>query len=98
MAEHSYSDEAKDIIRRMEIGDEVILEAYGRTLNYFEVYDALENTTHVRYIKSVFEERISRKSVDGLAIGEYCAERTLYRYIHKYVDCIMFFVSKLTKQ
>ena len=89
------SDDAKTILRKMDDADPIYLAAYLKVLNFFAVYDMVENTDHASIIKTIFGESANRrKNMDGVAIEIFCSSRTLYRYLHKYVTCINIFVEE----
>ncbi len=93
MGSYSYSRTAKMIVRQIDERDPIYIAAYRKAVEFFAVYDAIEQTNHTEIIKSIFGEGPNRrKTIDGVAIERYCTSRTLYRYEQKYVDCIMLYV------
>lgn len=99
MGSYSYSRTAKMIVQQMDLRNPIYITAYQKAVEFFAVYDVIEQTNHAEIIKSIFGEGANRrKTIDGVAMERYCTSRTLYRYEQKYVDCIMLYVRIETKE
>ncbi len=94
MGKYHYSDLAKIICRQLDKKDPDYLDAYQHTLEFFVIYDAIEGTDHVQLIQCCFGAgKNRRKTINGIAMDEFCSARTLYRYITKYVICFFFLLD-----
>lgn len=88
MGKYRNSDIGKTIIQQLEEKNPYYLEAYRKTTEFFMIYDAIEGTNHERIFQCLFGEgKNRRKSINGIALEQFCSSRTLYRYIVKYVIC-----------
>ena len=96
MRSYTYSNEMKNILSHLRSKDPIYVEAYLKAVEFLKALDAIKKTAHQEIFVRMFDvENPKGKSVDGFALEEHYAERTLYRYCHKYVDCIMYFVHEL---
>ena len=94
MSKYRYSDLEKTILRQLEQKNPHYLNAYRRTVDFFVVYDAIEGTNHRHIVRCLFGEgRNRRKTVDGIALEQFCSSRTLYRYVVKYIICFFCYLD-----
>lgn len=88
MSKYRYSELAKTISRQLEEKNPHYIIAYRKTVEFFMIYDAIEGTNHHQLVQCFFGEgKNRRKTVNGIALEQFCSSRTLYRYVVKYVIC-----------
>lgn len=99
MSDFDYKPAIKNILLRLSSGDAIYIEAYDRSVEFFKMLDKLENTSHAENVVRIFGANVGTGiSISDIALKNFLSERTLYRYAHKYVNCIMLIVEDLTRQ
>lgn len=94
MGSYSLCRMEKMIMQELDQRNPIFLKAVEKAVNFFAVYDVIERTHHAEMIRCFFGMgKNRRKTIEVIAIEEYCTSRTLYRYKKKYIDCIMLFVN-----
>lgn len=75
----------------------VLMRAYEKMLDFFSVYDILEQTSHYKNIQSIYQNaKTQQKGIVALSLSLHINERTLIRYRKKYLNCIgIFYMAEL---
>ena len=61
-------------------------------LNFWECYDAIYKTNHIKIISELYLQR--EQTLEDIAFNCYIDDKTLYRYRRKYMESVRFFTSK----
>lgn len=75
----------------------VLMRAYEKMLDFFSVYDILEQTSHCKNIQSIYQNaKTQQKGIVALSLSLHINERTLIRYRTKYLNCLgIFYMAEL---
>lgn len=84
------------IVTRMD-NNPVLMRTYEKMLDFFSVYDILEQTSHCKNIQSIYQNaKTQQKGIVALSLSLHINERTLIRYRKKYLNCLgIFYMAEL---
>ena len=84
------------IVTRMD-NNPVLMQKYEKMLDFFSVYDILEQTSHCKNIQSIYQNaKTQQKGIVALSLSLHINERTLIRYRKKYLNCLgIFYMAEL---
>ena len=80
------------IIDALAHKDQATERAFEKMLEYFSIYDQLEQTSHHLIIVEIYRNR--RQSLISLSLKSFISDRTLIRYRKKYLECFSLFYNK----